>query len=84
METTKTQDTARRTLMAELDPIVSEITWGNISRKYMGKSPSWIYNKLRGSDGNGGAGGFSPEETEQLRFALLEFAAAIRQTAERL
>lgn len=64
----------QRTLMKELDPIFDHIWWGYIARDYMGKSPSWIYNKLRGRDVGDGTAGFTPDEVEQLRGALASFA----------
>ena len=33
---------------------------------------SWFYHKLDGIDGNGGEGGFTPEEAEQIRGALMD------------
>ncbi len=81
METIITRQQQLRTLSQELGPILSDITWGNIAREYMGKSPSWIYNKLRGRDGNGGAGGFTPAEVEQLREALASFSRRIGEVA---
>lgn len=47
----------------------------------MGKSGSWIYNKLKGRDGNGGPGGFTPAEVEQLREALLAFSRRVGEVA---
>jgi len=41
-----------------------DVTWSEISKRYFGKSSSWIYNKLNGIDGSGGEGGFSDEERE--------------------
>lgn len=81
MEAKNERQKQLRTLAAELYPILSDITWGNIAREYMGKSPSWIYNKIRGRDGNGGVGGFSPTEVEQLRQALLDFSRRIEEVA---
>lgn len=47
----------------------------------MGKSSSWMYNKLQGRDGNGGPGGFTPAEVEQLREALLAFSRRVGEVA---
>ena len=54
---------------AKLSDILMLVTWRDIARTYFGKSSSWIYHKLDGIDGNGGKGGFTPEEQEQLRNA---------------
>lgn len=34
--------------------ILLDVTWAKIAKRYFGKSPSWMYNKLNGTDGNGG------------------------------
>ena len=60
--------TDMRRRMADIQLCVS---WREIANKYFGKSSSWLYNKLNGIDGNGGTGGFTPAEAEQLRGALL-------------
>lgn len=60
------------------------ITWGKFSNTYFGKSSSWIYNKFNGRDGNGGEGGFTDNEKEQFRSALLDFSDKIRRIAEKL
>lgn len=78
------KNTQLRTLAEELGPLTSEIKWGGISKKYLGMSGSWMYNKLLGRDGNGGKGGFSPEEVERVRTALLEFSEHVREVAESL
>lgn len=60
------------------------ITWGKFSNTYFGKSSSWIYNKFNGTDGNGGQGGFTDAEKEQLKGALLDFSEKIRKIAAEL
>lgn len=60
------------------------ITWGKFSNLYFQKSSSWIYNKFNGRDGNGGEGGFTEQEKEQFKSALLDFSEKIRSIAENL
>lgn len=69
---------------AKLSDILLEVSWREIARQYFGKSASWLYHKLDGIDGNGGRGGFSPEEKEQLRGALCDLADRLRRASEKL
>ena len=73
---------AKVTTKEQLADIALDITWGKIAQKYFGKSVSWLYNKLNEVDGNGGKGGFSPEEKEQFKNALYDLSARIRHTAD--
>ena len=68
----------------QLRDIRLDITWSKIARRYFGKSASWIYNKLNGTDGNGNVGEFTPSEKEQLRDALYDFADRVRNAAEKI
>ncbi|MCL2597281.1 MAG: DUF5053 domain-containing protein [Paludibacter sp.] len=62
-----------------------EVTWSKIAQRYFpDKSIPWFYNKLRGVDGNGGAGDFDYSERLQLRDALYDFAERIRTVAKNL
>ena len=70
-----------QTKMSDLNSI---ILWGYIGKHYFGKSVSWFYNKMKGIDGNGGVGGFTPEETAQLKGALCDIADRIRKAADSL
>ncbi|MBQ9674643.1 MAG: DUF5053 domain-containing protein [Bacteroidaceae bacterium] len=66
----------------KLTDILVTVSWREIARTYFNKSASWLYHKLDGIDGNGGKGGFSDSEREQLRGALFDLADRIRRTAE--
>lgn len=66
----------------QLEPILVDVSWRNISHEYFGKSSSWIYNKLKGIDGNGLPTEFTDEEKETLRIALYELSDRIRKSAE--
>jgi hypothetical protein len=66
----------------QLDDILLDITWSKISSRYFGKSPSWIYHKIDGIDGNGQPNGFSEEEKENFRGALFDLSDRIRKVAQ--
>ncbi len=70
---------------ARLADILLTISWRDISRRYFGKSASWLYHKLDGvkSDGTPG-GGFTPEEARQLSDALNATADRLRKAASSL
>ena len=61
-----------------------EISWREIARRYFGKSSSWLYHKLDGIKGDGSQGGFTPEETLQLKEALTDLASRISNAASKL
>lgn len=67
-----------------MSDILVAVSWREIARTYFGKSSSWLYHKLDGIDGNGGEGGFTPEETERLKAALYDLADRIRHAADEL
>ena len=67
-----------------LSSIYMKITWREIATEYFGKSPSWLYHKLDGIDGNGGLGGFTEEELRTLKGALVDLSNKIRLAAEAL
>ncbi|MFC2271493.1 MAG: DUF5053 domain-containing protein [Capnocytophaga ochracea] len=69
------------TMMQQLDDIMIDVSWRQIAQDYFGKSSSWIYNKLHGRDGNGGEGGFTNIEKQQLQGALYDIAERIRRAA---
>ena len=61
------------------------ISWRELKRDYFnnGKSMSWFQHKIYGIDGNGGVGGFTPQEIEQLRGALCDLSERIRRAADK-
>ena len=69
---------------SRLSDILVEISWREIARRYFGKSSSWLYHKLDGIKGDGSQGGFSPEETLQLKEALTDLASRISNAASKL
>lgn len=58
------------------------VSWRDFANTYFSRSSSWFYHKMDGIDGNGGVGGFTPEEAEQMRNALFDLADRIRRAAE--
>ena len=67
-----------------LASIYMKITWREIATEYFGKSPSWLYHKMDGIDGNGGRGGFTEAELMTLKGALTDLSNKIREAAESL
>lgn len=67
-----------------LSDIYLSVSWRELSRTYFDKSVSWFQQKMAGIDGNGGVGGFSPEEAEQLYGALNDLANRIRKAADNI
>lgn len=67
-----------------LIPILNIICWAEVSRKYFGKSNSWLYHKLNGVDGNGKPTSFNDEEKQTLKDSLVSLSSQIREIAETL
>ncbi len=68
----------------KLSDILVAVSWRDIARTYFGKSSSWLYHKLDGIDGNGGVGGFTLEERQQLKRALCDLSDRIRRASDSL
>ncbi len=83
-----TTDEERTAVTAEMNALRSEdeqaVSWRNISRTYFDKSVSWFQQKMYGIDGNGGVGGFTDKEKEQLRGALVDLSDRIRRAADNI
>ena len=71
----------QETIKYQLSDIILDISWAKISKKYFGKSSSWMYHKLDGIDGNGNKSDFTYSEKLQLKNALLDFSERIRKAA---
>ena len=82
METLITQE--KKTIQEQLWDIIVEVSWGEISEQYFGKSRSWLSKKMNNRGFNGGEGGFSSEEIETLRGALFDLSDRIQKTASAL
>ena len=74
----------KQSVKETLNDIAFDISWAKLSKEYFNRSPSWIYHKIDGIDGNGNAGGFSHEEVEQFKGALYDLSERIRKTADLL
>ncbi len=68
----------------KIKDIQMAISWRDFSNTYFQRSSSWFYHKMDGIDGNGGVGGFSEKETEQMRNALFDLSDRIRRAAENI
>lgn len=65
-----------------LRDIYLAVSWRELNRTYFDKSMSWFQHKMYGIDGNGGVGGFTSEEAEQLYAALNDLSERIRRAAD--
>jgi len=61
--------------------IIVDVSWANISKKYFGRSRSWLHHKLDGTDSKGG---LTKEETETLKESLLDLSERIKKCAKKL
>lgn len=82
METVIQTKTLVSDVKSKMSDILVAISWREIARTYFGKSSSWLYHKLDGIDGNGGTGGFTPDEARQLKDALCDLSDRIRRAAD--
>ena len=69
------------TIREQVWDIIVEVSWGQISEQYFGKSRSWLAKKMNGKGFNGGEGDFTEEEKEQLKGALFDLSERIRKVA---
>lgn len=65
----------------QVDDIIVEVSWGQISEQYFKKSRSWLSKKMNGKGFNGEEGDFTQEEKEILRGALVDLSERIKKTA---
>ena len=82
METTLKKPVVISDMKKRIKDIQMAISWREFANTYFQRSSSWFYHKLDGIDGNGGEGGFTPEEAEQMRGALIDLSNRIRSAAE--
>lgn len=69
-------------MKVRLKDILLIVSWRELSKKYFGKSSSWLYHKMDGISGNGTPGGFTKREAEAMKSALLDLSNRIRIAAE--
>jgi len=67
-----------------LEDILMAISWSDLSRKYFGKSNSWLYHKLDGVDAEKNPVEFTEEEKYMLKGALNDLADRLRRASERI
>lgn len=85
MEETMTATPVKITDMKKrLKDVLMVLSWREMAWQYFDKSSSWLYHKLDGIDGNGGKGGFTPEEAQQLKGALCDVADRLRRAADNI
>ena len=71
-----------KTMKQTLQDILLDISWARLSTRYFGRSRSWLHQKVDGRNSNGGEGGFSETEKEQLRSALKDLSQRIDKAAD--
>lgn len=84
MEKSTAKQTKDSTVKQRLQDILLSVSWRDIANTYFDRSASWLYHKLDGIDGNGGVGGFTDKEKEQLRDALADLSERIRRAADNI
>ena len=84
METTRTAPAMVTDMKKKMQDVLLAVSWREFANTYFQKSSSWFYHKMDGIDGNGGMGGFSPQEAEQMRNALFDLSVRIRRAAENI
>lgn len=84
MATMVLKDRQTDTVKGQLYDLLVSISWADLSKRYFGKSGSWLYHKLDGVDGNKKPTTFTEEEKERLRGALCDLANRIRFAADKL
>lgn len=80
----KNKQVKDNTVKQRLQDILLSVSWRDIANTYFDRSASWLYHKLDGIDGNGGVGGFTDKEKEQLRGALVDLSDRLRRAADNI
>ena len=80
----KNKQAKDNTVKQRLQDILLSVSWRDIANTYFDRSASWLYHKLDGIDGNGGVGGFTDKEKEQLRGALVGLSDRLRRAADNI
>lgn len=70
--------------MQTLGDLAFYLKFGRISKEYFGFSPTWIYQRIGGVDGNGKPCEFTPEQREVFREALHDIARRIDAVADKI
>lgn len=80
----ETEVKQKPTVRRQLRDIMLDVSWAKVSKRYFDRSPSWIYHKMDGIDGNGKEAGFAPQELARFKGALYDLAERIRKAADDL
>lgn len=84
MGTVRTPPVVVTDMKKRVEDILMSVSWRDFASTYFQKYSSWFYHKMDGIDGNGGVGGFNPQEAEQMRDALIDLSNRIRHAAEKI
>ena len=84
MEKNTNKQAKDNTVKQRLQDILLSVSWREVANTYFDRSASWLYHKLDGIDGNGGVGGFTDKEKEQLRGALVDLSDRLRRAADNI
>ena len=84
MGTVRTTPVVVTDMKKRVEDILMSVSWRDFASTYFQESSSWFYHKMDGIDGNGGVGGFNPQEAEQMRDALIDLSNRIRRAAEKI
>jgi hypothetical protein len=74
----------KTSLRKQVNDILLDISWAQLSKNYFGKSRSWLNHKINGIDSNGKPTEISEEEVAQIKEALLDLSSRIKRCAEEL
>lgn len=84
MATIVLKETKKDTMKHTLYDLLVSVSWADIAKRYFGKSPSWLYHKLDGVDGNKKPTEFTYAEKVQLKGALCDLADRIRRASDQI
>jgi hypothetical protein len=74
----------RARLMLKIKPVTDYVSISYISRRFFGKSRSWLHNRLQGYRNNGKPDTLSTEDINTLQNALFTISDEIKSAALRL
>lgn len=69
-------------IMQKLGDLAFYLKFGRISKDYFGFTPTWIYQRIGGVDGNGKPCEFTPEQKAIFKDALHDIARKIDNVAD--
>jgi hypothetical protein len=68
-------------LALKIEPVTDYVSIAYISKRFFGKSRSWLHNRLQGYKNNGKPDTLSPDEINTLQNALLTISEEIKTAA---